>query len=1141
MDWGELRPARVVKPDTGRAVYESVTRRRVDPALGEWAGSGRYSARIFPIPPGGFKRVVFAYDQTLPAAAGSVLYPLPLPAELPPGIRVTVHDLSPAAVDAALVAGDRTLAGRRTNRGRVWGFEPEAGFRGSLVYTARQARPEIQLLVGRDPAIPGKLVHLRVTPPLPARRGPAATGRALFLLDTSRSGKERLWSMSGRLLRSILERDESISAFALLAFDVQPYPADPGFTANTPAAREKLLADVERIRLEGATSFESVLERLAADGRLAEADTVFLLSDGAITWGEDDPGRLQSRFPELLAKRWICYAPAEAPHNEALFRALTRSGGQVVGVAVGQDPASAADAHRSSFSRLTGLHTARQDELLLPGGRPERLYPGQVLEIGAVLPEDRREIELLLGIDGETVRIAAPLAEIPEAEAIAARAWADLYARLLAERPDEGAVEAIQRLSGHFSLTNSHASFIILETDEEYGQHGIIAGGLDYPALRQALKYATGAPVPEFPSDWIDADTGRLLASLEQVPLRPAWRAAPRRKAEADASLLLAPPAYEPAGDAPRKIHALARELAAASLPAAYRVLSSVAEVSPTDDQALRLVGFQLMEWAMYGEAEDLFARVRRRRPFEPQNALLEAVALAATGRAREAALRYEYVLRTDFPRFTDYARPVAGRLYADLLRSLLAADGSASEGGGAAEGGPDAELWRRRLAELALGVGRRGGRPRPRGAAGPSVEHRRHGRRPARAGVGPGHRLLREHGIADRGEAVLGQHRRAGPRALRAPRPLAAGVPGLRELLRLQLRRGRRPGRDLRGLLHPRPAERRLAGRLVHDRARRGREREGADHAALEEAVGGRPRSRRGGAPRAPYRVSRCRKPWMSPRAEPAVAVGVQGDAVRALGRRRCCGLHQQVHQRALPRTFQLQGHLVGLVVEVVQDHQRAALPGVAHPQHLAEPVSQHPPLPPADLGALLAHADHRAHPVQQRAGVAPLLLHVDVPVAVRPLAHHRVHRPGGLGEARLRLVGPLHRRAHRVPLREAQVVAHADLVAVAQHRRAGQREQQAVGQLDAPPVAAASAPAAGGCPGRRAACASPGRSASNTSCALLLGEPARGRARRGCAGTAPTARRRQVGARRLQRLDQRVGVRRWPARGTGAGSPRS
>src|SRR4029453_2071268 len=45
----------------------------------------------------------------------------------------------------------------------------------------------------------------------------------------------------------------------------------------------------------------------------------------------------------------------------------------------------------------------------------------------------------------------------------------------------------------------------------------------------------------------------------------------------------------------------------------------------------------------------------------------------------------------------------------------------------------------------------------------------------------------------------------------------------------------------------------------------------------------------------------------------------------------------------------------------------------------------------------------------------------------------------------------GTLHRRAPALALGKLEIVADADFVAVLQHRRAGKREQQAVGELDA------------------------------------------------------------------------------------------
>jgi tetratricopeptide (TPR) repeat protein len=101
---------------------------------------------------------------------------------------------------------------------------------------------------------------------------------------------------------------------------------------------------------------------------------------------------------------------------------------------------------------------------------------------------------------------------------------------------------------------------------------------------------------------------------------------------------------------------------------AALRILSTMIEINPADDTSLRTVGFVLMEWQLYREAEAIFARLRQRRPFEPQNYMLEALALTAQGRIAEAALNYEVVLQENFQRFDGYAKDTARFLYQDLL-----------------------------------------------------------------------------------------------------------------------------------------------------------------------------------------------------------------------------------------------------------------------------------------------------------------------------------------------------------------------------------------------------------------------------------------------------------------------------------------
>ena len=65
----ELR-GEIMDAEEARRIYEEIVRRRKDPALIEYAGSGLLRARVFPIEPGGERRVTIRYVQRL-ARSGS--------------------------------------------------------------------------------------------------------------------------------------------------------------------------------------------------------------------------------------------------------------------------------------------------------------------------------------------------------------------------------------------------------------------------------------------------------------------------------------------------------------------------------------------------------------------------------------------------------------------------------------------------------------------------------------------------------------------------------------------------------------------------------------------------------------------------------------------------------------------------------------------------------------------------------------------------------------------------------------------------------------------------------------------------------------------------------------------------------------
>ena len=690
VDWGDLRPAVVTEAAKGRQVYESIVRKNVDPVLGEWSGVGNYSARIYPIPPHSFKRVLFAYDQTLVPRGAKLSFPLPSM----PNARMSLHDVGTAFVDSRFLLDGQPIDLELTKYGRRW-LVPNNIARKTATFEATLKEPKFLSLVGGISEIQGNLVSLLVQPPTTSRSMVTPTGKALIVLDTSYSAKKSASDLRGEMLAELLAGDDSLSHFAIVGFDVETITLTPGFVENTPESRAHYLSLVERIWLEGATDFDTLLSSIESDDNLLKADTAFLFSDGNITWGLNNIDSLLNTYPHAADLRWICYSFEPLPSNQDLYFALTRKNGQIISISQAQDLIQASRAHRYPVSRLDGVFSAFQDEILVAGS-PSLVYPGQVLEIAVRTLRSASEIRLILRIDGRDTELRVPLRRTPFTDAIAARAWAEVYVNDLLADPDEATEQAVLALSKHFFLTNSQASYLILETDEEYQQHRINTEPFDFRQVKLTIagknarprtksRFVAGMKV----SDFLSEQSLFIIDTLAHHQQKTVWDIAASPQLLDSPQALYTPPVMIRQNEYPRTIYLLAQKLfnlAAQNETAdeigkpdpdlyrtqALRSLSTIAELNAYDDQALRLTGFVLMSWGMYEDALSVFRFVRNRRPFEPQNLLLEAMAFGALGKVQAFAHRLEELLSQTFPRFESYSRPVAEKIYADLLRAVI-------------------------------------------------------------------------------------------------------------------------------------------------------------------------------------------------------------------------------------------------------------------------------------------------------------------------------------------------------------------------------------------------------------------------------------------------------------------------------------
>ena len=222
---GQALEARLLPADEARAIYEDYVRRTIDPALLEYIGRDTLSARIFPIPAGGKRRIEIAYSELLSAEDGVYRYRYPLSTErfsAHPLDRVTIAlDLETSAPLAAVYSPTHDLAVTRTEETAATGwFETSNILPGTdfvLYYSVSQAEMAMTLLTYRAPGEDGVFMLIANPPSLASSDDPLPKD-LIFVLDQSGSmGGEKI-EQAKEALQFILRNLNPEDRFAVLAF-----------------------------------------------------------------------------------------------------------------------------------------------------------------------------------------------------------------------------------------------------------------------------------------------------------------------------------------------------------------------------------------------------------------------------------------------------------------------------------------------------------------------------------------------------------------------------------------------------------------------------------------------------------------------------------------------------------------------------------------------------------------------------------------------------------------------------------------------------------------------------------------------------------------------------------------------------------
>jgi Ca-activated chloride channel family protein len=306
---GEALEARILDADEARSIYEDYVRRAIDPALLEYVGRDTLSARIFPIPAGGERRVEITYSELLSAEGGTYRYRYPLDTErfsARPLERVSISvDLQTTAPLSAVYSPTHALGVVRTAGDRATGLFEEYGVLPSqdflLYYSVSLDAMGMTLLTYRVPGEDGFFL-LVVTPPELAGSAAAIPKDLVFVIDSSGSMSGRKIEQAKQALRFILENLNPDDRFAVVPFSDSSSALQTQLVPVSAANIAQTTAWASRIDAQGGTNIDEALSLAFSLFEATERPKFLIfLTDGEPTVGEVDPVAIAERAADANA------------------------------------------------------------------------------------------------------------------------------------------------------------------------------------------------------------------------------------------------------------------------------------------------------------------------------------------------------------------------------------------------------------------------------------------------------------------------------------------------------------------------------------------------------------------------------------------------------------------------------------------------------------------------------------------------------------------------------------------------------------------------------------------------------------------------------------------------------------------------
>jgi len=488
--WVDGRPVegQVLDKEEARAKYEEIVTSMKDPALLEYADRGALQASIFPIPPGGERRIELEYSQVLPYDNGLVRYTYPLNTE-----KFSLWPIENVTINVRIRASAAPLRAIYSPSHEV-AISREGSYEATVSYEDRDIRPDkdfvlfyslgeeqaFHLISYREPdgSDPDGFFLALIAPEPDAPLNEIAKD-VILVLDRSGSMEGEKFQQAKQALGYILAHLKAEDRFNVMAFStgLETYSSRlrPAAEAN------EAISWVDRMSAQGSTDINrALLEAVYMVDRERPTYLIFL-TDGLPTEGVVDSQQILANLEDT------------APDNLRLF---------AFGVGYDVDTYlldSLAEAHHGSSMYLSPEE--RLDEILssfyaristpvltnlsldfgeagvydtYPEPLPDLFAGSQIVLVGRYRHPGTATVRLSGEVSGEArsfhfeAQEFASQSSLTGVQAVIPRLWATrkighLLNLVRLHGPDEETINQIVQLSIRYGIITPYTSYLVTE------------------------------------------------------------------------------------------------------------------------------------------------------------------------------------------------------------------------------------------------------------------------------------------------------------------------------------------------------------------------------------------------------------------------------------------------------------------------------------------------------------------------------------------------------------------------------------------------------------------------------------------------------------------------------------------------------